>query len=222
MVRQVPAVTSPSAKEASIAAALEALRANRPLRAEEICRDYLDEQPGLRRAPAAAGSCARQAGALPGGRADRAARDVAAAGLPASARGSRQRARAAAASRRGGAVLRAGDPARAPPAARAHKKLGQSLAALGRGARGRRGLRGILRAGASQGPGRARDGSSARRSQERGDRDAAQRAARGSGQRRCDALPRRHLHARRRSGSATPRRCCGARRRWPRTSSSAW
>jgi tetratricopeptide (TPR) repeat protein len=32
--------------EATIAAALEALRANRPLRAEETCRDYLEANPG--------------------------------------------------------------------------------------------------------------------------------------------------------------------------------
>ncbi len=42
MVRQIPEVT----REASIAAALEALRANHPLRAEETCRDYLSANPG--------------------------------------------------------------------------------------------------------------------------------------------------------------------------------
>ena len=42
MVRQVPEVT----REASIAAALEALRANRPVWAEAACRDYLDKNPG--------------------------------------------------------------------------------------------------------------------------------------------------------------------------------
>ena len=36
----------PQPKDASIAAALEALRINRPLRAEEICREYLDRSPG--------------------------------------------------------------------------------------------------------------------------------------------------------------------------------
>lgn len=33
-------------REASVAAALEALRANRPLRAEETCRDFLETNPG--------------------------------------------------------------------------------------------------------------------------------------------------------------------------------
>ena len=42
MVRQAPDQT----REASIAAALEALQANRPLRAEETCRDYLEGNPG--------------------------------------------------------------------------------------------------------------------------------------------------------------------------------
>lgn len=42
MVRQVPEVSGP----ASIHAALEAMRANRPLRAEVACREYLQENPG--------------------------------------------------------------------------------------------------------------------------------------------------------------------------------
>jgi tetratricopeptide (TPR) repeat protein len=42
MVRQAPEITS----EGSIAAALEAMRANRPLRAEVACREYLQENPG--------------------------------------------------------------------------------------------------------------------------------------------------------------------------------
>ena len=42
MVRPAPDLT----REATIAAALEALRANRPLRAEETCRDYLEANPG--------------------------------------------------------------------------------------------------------------------------------------------------------------------------------
>ena len=42
MVRQVPEVTA----EASFAAALEAMRAHRPHRAEAICREYLAEYPG--------------------------------------------------------------------------------------------------------------------------------------------------------------------------------
>ena len=47
MVRQVPEITpAPKAKQASVKAALEALRVNRPLRAEEICRDFLDRNPG--------------------------------------------------------------------------------------------------------------------------------------------------------------------------------
>ena len=47
MVRQVPEIAPlPQTREASIAAALEAMRANRPLRAEEICRNYLDGSPG--------------------------------------------------------------------------------------------------------------------------------------------------------------------------------
>src|SRR5919112_1638252 len=46
MVRQTPLVDPISAKKASIAAALGALSANRPLRAEEICRGYLNANPG--------------------------------------------------------------------------------------------------------------------------------------------------------------------------------
>ena len=47
MVRQIPEIAPlPAAREDSIRAALEALRANRPLRAEEICRHYLDGNPG--------------------------------------------------------------------------------------------------------------------------------------------------------------------------------
>ncbi|MSQ92284.1 MAG: sulfotransferase family protein [Gammaproteobacteria bacterium] len=42
MVRPTPDLT----REATIAAALEALQANRPLRAEETCRDYLGANPG--------------------------------------------------------------------------------------------------------------------------------------------------------------------------------
>lgn len=42
MVRQVPEVT----RDASIASALEALRANRAIRAEASCREYLQENPG--------------------------------------------------------------------------------------------------------------------------------------------------------------------------------
>jgi tetratricopeptide (TPR) repeat protein len=42
VVRQVPEVT----RDASIAAALEALRANRAVRAEATCREYLEENPG--------------------------------------------------------------------------------------------------------------------------------------------------------------------------------
>jgi tetratricopeptide (TPR) repeat protein len=41
-----PAQRSPQPKEASLGAALEALQANRPLRAEEICRAYLEATPG--------------------------------------------------------------------------------------------------------------------------------------------------------------------------------
>ena len=37
---------SPEARNASLGAALEALRSNRPLRAEEICREYLESSPG--------------------------------------------------------------------------------------------------------------------------------------------------------------------------------
>ena len=33
-------------REASLGAAMEALQANRPLRAEEICREYLETNPG--------------------------------------------------------------------------------------------------------------------------------------------------------------------------------
>jgi tetratricopeptide (TPR) repeat protein len=47
MVRQVSQIAPlPEGKVESIKAALEALRANRPLRAEEICRNYLDRSPG--------------------------------------------------------------------------------------------------------------------------------------------------------------------------------
>ena len=47
MVRQVPEIAPlPEGKVESIRAALEALRAGRPLRAEEICRNYLDASPG--------------------------------------------------------------------------------------------------------------------------------------------------------------------------------
>jgi tetratricopeptide (TPR) repeat protein len=47
MVRQVSEIAPlPAGKAESIKAALEALRANRPLRAEEICRNYLDGSPG--------------------------------------------------------------------------------------------------------------------------------------------------------------------------------
>lgn len=42
MVRQAPELT----REGSIASALESLRANRPLRAEVACREYLQENPG--------------------------------------------------------------------------------------------------------------------------------------------------------------------------------
>lgn len=41
-----PVRPAASAKEASLAAALEALQGNRPLRAEEICRAYLESSPG--------------------------------------------------------------------------------------------------------------------------------------------------------------------------------
>jgi tetratricopeptide (TPR) repeat protein len=41
-----PVHPSPQPKDASIGAALEALRSNRPLRAEEICRSYLETNPG--------------------------------------------------------------------------------------------------------------------------------------------------------------------------------
>jgi len=41
-----PVSPSPPSKDASIGAALEALRSNRPLRAEEICRSYLEINPG--------------------------------------------------------------------------------------------------------------------------------------------------------------------------------
>jgi tetratricopeptide (TPR) repeat protein len=47
MVRQISEIAPlPEGKAESIKAALEALRANRPLRAEEICRNYLDRSPG--------------------------------------------------------------------------------------------------------------------------------------------------------------------------------
>ena len=39
-------VPSRSSGEATVAAALEALRANRPLRTELICREYLEQNPG--------------------------------------------------------------------------------------------------------------------------------------------------------------------------------
>jgi tetratricopeptide (TPR) repeat protein len=45
VVRQVPGV-DPAEKNATIAAALEALRENRPLRTEFICREYLERNPG--------------------------------------------------------------------------------------------------------------------------------------------------------------------------------
>jgi tetratricopeptide (TPR) repeat protein len=45
MVRQVSEV-APRTRKESVKAALEALRANRPLRAEEICRYYLASNPG--------------------------------------------------------------------------------------------------------------------------------------------------------------------------------
>lgn len=41
-----PAQRSPKARDASLAVALEALQANRPLRTEEICRAYLGASPG--------------------------------------------------------------------------------------------------------------------------------------------------------------------------------
>ncbi len=41
-----PVRPAASAKDASLAAALEALQGNRPLRAEEICRAYLESSPG--------------------------------------------------------------------------------------------------------------------------------------------------------------------------------
>ena len=41
-----PAQRSPQPKDASLGAALEALQSNRPLRAEEICRAYLEATPG--------------------------------------------------------------------------------------------------------------------------------------------------------------------------------
>ncbi len=41
-----PVRPAASAKEASLAAALEALQGNRPLRTEEICRAYLESSPG--------------------------------------------------------------------------------------------------------------------------------------------------------------------------------
>ena len=47
MVRQVSEIASlPEGTVESVQAALEALRAKRPLRAEEICRNYLDRNPG--------------------------------------------------------------------------------------------------------------------------------------------------------------------------------
>jgi len=45
MVRQVSEV-APRTRKESVKAALEALQANRPLRAEEICRYYLESNPG--------------------------------------------------------------------------------------------------------------------------------------------------------------------------------
>jgi tetratricopeptide (TPR) repeat protein len=41
-----PVQRSPEARDASLAAALEALQSNRPLRTEEICRAYLEASPG--------------------------------------------------------------------------------------------------------------------------------------------------------------------------------
>jgi tetratricopeptide (TPR) repeat protein len=41
-----PVHPPPQTREASIGAALDALRSNRPLRAEEICRSYLETSPG--------------------------------------------------------------------------------------------------------------------------------------------------------------------------------
>ena len=41
-----PASPSPPSRDASLGAALEALRSGRPLRAEEICRSYLETNPG--------------------------------------------------------------------------------------------------------------------------------------------------------------------------------
>ena len=41
-----PVSPLPVSRDASLGAALEALRSNRPLRAEEICRSYLETNPG--------------------------------------------------------------------------------------------------------------------------------------------------------------------------------
>ena len=78
-------------------------------------------ESGLRRAPTTARPCAQQAGPSTGCRTNRAPCDLAAAGLSPPARRPGQRARIAAAIRGGRAVLRAGAPARASPAADAQE-----------------------------------------------------------------------------------------------------
>ena len=138
------------------------------------------------------------------------------AGLPASARGSRQRARAAGSSRRGGAVLRAGNPARTATASCAQEARAVACAARPR-SRGRCGLRRVLRAKR-----RARDRSRSRwitcapiARPRRSTRCATPCVRIRTTSMRCGAWPA-STYARR-SGSAMPRRCCGARLRGHRT-----
>ena len=131
MMKPVPRSVPP--KDASLAAAVEAMQANRPLRAEEICRAYLEMQPRLRRAPAPARQCAEQAGPVRRVRTDGASRDRAASRIfPTCTRTSAACWRCSSGSRKPCPCFEQAIRLE-PRLPLAHKKLGQALAALGRG-----------------------------------------------------------------------------------------
>ena len=179
MVRQVSEIGSlPEGTVESVQAALEALRAKQPLRAEEICRNYLDRNPGsvdhLRLLGHALSKQDRYAEA-------------------------EQTVRLAISIKPDfphlhedlGSVLALQDRheeavpcfERAiqlePRLTLAHKKLGHSLALLGRGREADAAFEEFFEQAPGR-PGRARDGSSARRPQGRGGRYAAEHVARRS------------------------------------------
>ncbi len=129
------------------------------------------------------------------------------AGFAAPARGPRQRARAAGALRGGGALLRAGDPARAAAAARAQEARSGARRARPRPG-GRRVLRGVLRAGSRPRQGRSwRSITCGRAARTRLSTRCARRCARTrTTSMRCASS--RSSTGARTSSCRTPKRCC--------------